>query len=289
MSKFYIVTDSTCDLPSDLANQENVIVLPLKVTLNDQEYSNYLDHRELDPKFFYSELKNGKVATTAQINPDEYLSTLTPLLDEKNDILILAFSSELSGTYNSARIAVSELKEKYKNQEIQLIDTKSASLGEGFLVHLAIKERDKGKSISEVSNYIKEMIPKIAHWFTVDDIGQLIRGGRVSKTAGFIAKIANIKPILHTSNEGKLIPKAKVIGRKRAISALFNEMKKTALPGKQTVFIGHGDDLLSAEKLADLVKQEFDVENLYINMIGPVVGAHTGQGVLALFFIAKNR
>ncbi len=289
MNKFIIVTDSTCDLPDEIAKSNNVLVMPLKVNLNDKNYKNFLDHSELDSKYFYSELKAGKVATTSQINPDEYLESLTPLLEKGLDVLILAFSSELSGTYNSARIATNELKETYKDRKIILIDTKSASLGEGFLVNLAINKQKEGKSIEEVSDYIKEMIPKVAHWFTVDDISHLVRGGRLSKTSGFIAKIANIKPILHASNEGKLVARSKVIGRKRAITALFEQMKKTALEGPQTVFIGHGDDLESAEILASLIKEHFDVKELVINTIGPVIGAHTGQGVLALFFIASER
>lgn len=290
MSKFIILTDSTTDLPQKLADKYQLHVLPLKFNLNGKEYVNFLDGRELDPKLFYDAVRQGAQPTTSQINPDEYISYLTPLLKEGKDILIMSFSSQLSGTYNSARIATDELKEKFPKRKILLLDTKSASLGEGMLVYLTAKaQKEKDLSIEDTLAYAKDLLPHIAHWFTVDDVGHLVRGGRVSKVAGFVAKIANIKPVLHTSDEGKLVPRHKAIGRKRAIKALFDEMVKTAKPGKQTVFIGHGDDLESADLLAGMIKEKYDVEELVINMIGPVIGAHTGQGVLALFFVADHR
>src|SRR5690606_38861042 len=155
--------------------------------------------------------------------------------------------------------------------------------------HLAAKEMKKGKSIDEVAQFVLDMRFKIGHWFTVDDISHLRRGGRISAVASFVAKLASIKPILHVNNEGKLVARHKAIGRKKAIRALFEVMEKTALPGPQTVFIGHGNDLDAANQLAALIKEKFEVEELVINMIGPVIGAHAGQGVLALFFVANER
>ncbi len=289
MSKFVIVTDSTTDLPADLAKNLGLIVLPLKFNLNGKAYTNYLDARELDPKVFYDAVSAGAQPTTSQVNPEEYVDVLTPVLKEGKNILILAFSSALSGTFNSARIAVEDLRTQFPERTILLIDTKSASLGEGMLVSLTAKYAATSKSIEETAKYAEELIPQIAHWFTVDDVGHLVRGGRVSKVAGFVAKLANIKPVLHTNNEGKLVPRHKAIGRKRAIKALFEEMVKTAKPGKQTVFIGHGNDEEAANTLASLIKEKFEIEELVINMIGPVIGSHTGQGVLALFFIGEHR
>ena len=250
---------------------------------------NHLDNRELDPKAFYDMMREGAQPTTSQINPDEYLEILTPILKDGKDILVLAFSSGLSGTFNSARIATEELKEQFPERKILLVDTKSASLGEGLLVTLAAKKKADGASIEEVKAYAEEMIPKIAHWFTVDDIGHLVRGGRLSKTAGFIAKLANIKPVLSASNEGKLEARHKAIGRKRAIKGLFDEMVKTALPGPQVVYIGHGDDQEAVDYLVSLIKEKFEVSELVVSTIGPVIGAHTGAGVLALFFIGTQR
>lgn len=290
MSKFIILTDSTTDLPHKLAEKYNLAVLSLRFNLKGKEYVNYLDGRDLDPKLFYDAVRQGEQPTTSQINPETYIDYLTPILKDGKDVLIMAFSSALSGTYNSARIASEELMMKFPKRKILLIDTKSASLGEGLLVYLTAKEAETKKlSIDETKQFALDMIPHIAHWFTVDDVDHLVRGGRVSKVAGFVAKVANIKPVMHTNDEGRLIPRHKAIGRKRAIKGLFDEMLKTAKPGKQTVFIGHGDDLESADLLAKMIKEKFEIEELVIHMIGPVIGAHTGQGVLALFFVADHR
>ncbi len=289
MKEYIILTDSTTDLPVTLANEHDLTVMRMKFILNGKAYENYLDNRELDPVVFYDAVKGGAQPTTSQINPEEYLEVMKPILESGKDILLLVFSSALSSTYNSARIATEELQEQYKDRKIILIDTKAASLGEGLLVHLAAKQAKLGKSIDEVAQYVLDMRYKIAHWFTVDDISHLRRGGRISAMSSVIAKLANIKPILHVSNEGKLVARHKALGRKKAIRALFDEMVKNALPGPQTVFIGHGNDLDAAEQLAALIKEKFELEELVINMIGPVIGAHAGQGVLALFFVANER
>lgn len=289
MAEFVIVTDSTTDLPQDIVDKYKLEVLPLKYNLNGKEYLNLLDHSELPAKSFYDEVLKGAQPTTSQINPEDYISRLTPILKAGKDILILAFSSALSGTYNSARIAAEQLKETFKDRKILLIDTKSASLGEGLLVYHAAKEKEKGKTIDEVYQFVLETMPHLGHWFTVDDLKHLRRGGRISATAAFVGGLVNIKPVMHCSIEGKLIPRFKAIGRKKAIRGVFEQMVKTALPGKQTVFIGHGDDLEAAEMLAAMIKEKFEVETLVINYIGPVIGSHTGQGVLALFFLANQR
>src|SRR5690554_7607114 len=290
MSKFIIVTDSTTDLPHDVAESLNLHVMPLKFNLEGKTYTNYLDNRELDPNVFFEKLKNGAKPTTSQINPEEYIEVLTPLLKEGKDILILAFSSALSGTFNSARLAKEELEEAFPDRKIMLLDTKAASHGEGMVVYLTAKAvKEQNLDLQAAYDFAANLAPKVAHWFTVDDISHLVRGGRVSKMAGFIATVANIKPILHVSDEGKLISRHKAIGRKRAIKGLFDEMEKSAKPGKQTVFISHSNALEDAKKLATMVKEKFEVEELVINTLGPVIGAHTGAGVLALFFVANNR
>lgn len=290
MANYIVLTDSTTDLPNDLAKSLDLHVLPLKFNLNGKEYVNYLDNRELDPVVFFDQVKAGAQPTTSQINPEEYVAYLTPILKDGKDVLILAFSSALSGTFNSARIASEMLMETFPERKVLLVDTKAASLGEGLVVYLTAKAIHKDKlSLEAAFEYAKTIAPQVAHWFTVDDISHLVRGGRVSKMAGFIATVANIKPILHVSNEGKLISRHKAIGRKRAVKALFEEMEKTAQDIKQTVFISHANALEDAEKLAEMIKEKFEVEELVINTLGPVIGAHAGYGTLALFFLAKNR
>ncbi len=290
MSKFIIVTDSTTDLPHDVAESLNLHVMPLKFNLEGKTYTNYLDNRELDPNVFFEKLKSGAKPTTSQINPEEYIEVLTPLLKEGKDILILAFSSALSGTYNSARLAKEELEEAFPDRKIMLLDTKAASLGEGMVVYLTAKAvKEQNLDLQAAYDFAANLAPRVAHWFTVDDISHLVRGGRVSKMAGFIATVANIKPILHVSDEGKLISRHKAIGRKRAIKSLFEQMLNSAEEGPQTVFISHASAEDDANKLAEMIKEKFEVKELMINSLGPVIGAHAGHGVLALFFIAKNR
>lgn len=290
MSKFIIVTDSTTDLPDGIAKSLDLLIMPLKFNLEGKEYVNYLDNRQLDSDTFFDKVKAGAQPTTSQVNPEEYVETLSPLLKAGKDILILAFSSALSGTFNSARIATEELSAEFPNRKILLLDTKAASLGEGMVVYLTAKEvKDKNLTIDEAFEFASKLAPTVAHWFTVDDISHLVRGGRVSKVAGFIATVANIKPILHVSDEGKLISRHKAIGRKRAIKGLFEEMQKSALPGKQTVFISHASALEDAEKLAEMIKENFEIEEIIINSLGPVIGTHAGYGTLALFFIGQSR
>ena len=289
MADYIILTDSTTDLPQRIIDAYDIEYLPLKYNLNGVEYENLLDYSNFSVEAFYDEVLKGAQPTTSQVNPDDYITKLTPLLKNGKDVLILAFSSALSGTYNSARIATEQLKESFPERNIKLLDTKAASLGEGLLVYLVAKQKKLGKSLDEVYQYAQDTMYHVAHWFTVDDLKHLRRGGRISAVASFIGSLVNIKPIMHTSDEGKLIPRFKAIGRKKAIRALFEQMVKTAKPGKQTVFIGHGQDLAAAESLAAMIKEAFDVEELVINSIGPVIGSHTGQGVLALFFVAEKR
>lgn len=291
MSKFIILTDSTTDLPEHIAQELKLHVMPLKFNLDGKEYMNYLDNRELDPTEFFEKLKNGAKPTTSQVNPEEYVEKLTPILKSGQDVLILAFSSALSGTFNSARIAAEELRETFKDRKIMLLDTKAASLGEGLIVYLTAKEAmDKKLTIEETYEFASKLAPTVAHWFTVDDISHLVRGGRVSKVAGFIATVANIKPILHVSDEGKLISRMKPIGRKKALKALFEKMKETYDPTISNVcFISHGDDLKDAIILKEMIEKELDVDIRLINHIGPVIGAHSGPNTIALFFFAKHR
>ena len=290
MSKEYVlVVDSTIDLPIDLVDKMDVLVLPLKYHMDNKDFTNYLDYRDQPVKEFYELVKGGSHATTSQLVPDDFISLLTPLLKEGKDVLITTFSSELSGTFNSSRLATLELKEAFPEREILTIDTKSASLGYGLLMYLAAMEKNKGLSILELEQFINDTIPKIAHWFTVDDISHLRRGGRISAVSSVVARTLSIKPIMHCNIEGKLIPRNKAISRRKSIKALFTKMEETAVLDQQDVFIGHGDDLVAAETLKGYVLEKYPNAKVLINNIGPVIGAHTGQGVLALFFVAGDR
>lgn len=290
MKKDYVIfTDSTTDLPYEEAKRLELEVLPLTFHIDDKSYKNELDYREMSAKDFFDAIRNGAKPTTSQLNSEDYTERVIPYLEKGIDVLILSFSSALSGSFNSGRLAVQELSDRYPERKIEIIDTKSASLGEGMLVYLAAEERLAGKSMADVIDFVNQTIPQVAHWFTVTDIKHLRRGGRISMVKSILAQALNIKPIMNCNVEGKLVPKDKVRTRRRSIEAIFQKMKETALPKQEIVFISHGDDIESAEQLASLVKAEFNPKKLLIHSIGPVIGAHTGQGVLALFYLATTR
>ena len=290
MADFVILTDSSADLGADMARQLDIEVLPLSFTIDQKTYHNYPDNREMDPHAFYEMLRQGQVATTAAVNVAQYTDALEPLLQEGKDVLVLAFSSGLSTTYNSSRIAVSELQEKYPERKIHTVDTLCASLGQGLLVYLAAREREKGRSIEEVRDWAEENKLHLCHQFTVDDLHFLKRGGRISATTAVVGSMLQIKPVLHVDNEGHLINIGKARGRQSSLKALVDKMEKTAIdPAHQIVFISHGDCLEDARTVEKMVKDRFGVKEVYINYVGPVIGAHSGPGTLALFYVGSER
>ena len=290
MSNFVILTDSSADLGDDLVRQLDIQVLPLSFTLEQQTYHNYPDNREMEPHAFYQKLRDGAVATTSAVNVSQYTEFLEPLLQAGRDVLILAFSSGLSATYNSSVIAVQELAEKYPERKLYTVDTLCASLGQGLLVYLAARERDSGKTIEEVRDWAEANKLSICHQFTVDDLHFLKRGGRISATTAVVGSMLQIKPVLHVDDEGHLINIAKARGRQASLKALVDKMEKTAIdPAHQTVFISHGDCLEDAQMVADLVKERLGVPEVYLNPIGPVIGAHAGPGTVALFYVGTER
>lgn len=290
MSDFVILTDSSADLTADMVQQLDVQVLPLSFSMGQQIYHNYPDNREIDPHAFYQLLRQGQVATTSAINVAQYTDALEPLLQAGKDVLVLAFSSGLSTTYNSSRIAVEELSEKYPERKIYTVDTLCASLGQGLLVYLAVKEQKKGRSIEEVRDWVEENKLHLCHQFTVDDLHFLKRGGRISATTAVVGSMLQIKPVLHVDNEGHLINIAKARGRQASLKALVDKMEKTAIdPANQVVFISHGDCLEDAQTVEQMVKNRFGVKEVYINYVGPVIGAHSGPGTLALFYVGTER
>ncbi len=290
MSDFVILTDSSADLEANMVRQLDVQVLPLSFSMGQQIYHNYPDNREMDPHAFYQLLRQGQAATTSAINVAQYTDALEPLLQAGKDVLILAFSSGLSTTYNSSRIAVEELSEKYPERKIYTVDTLCASLGQGLLVYLAVKEREKGRSIQEVRDWVEENKLHMCHQFTVDDLHFLKRGGRICATTAVVGPMLQIKTVLHVHNEGHLINIAKARGRQASLKALVDKMEKTAIdPANQVVFISHGDCLEDAQTVEKLVKERFGVKEVYINYVGPVIGAHSGPGTLALFYVGSER
>lgn len=290
MSDFVILTDSSADLSADMAEKLDVQVLPLCFILNDHTYYNYPDNREMDPHLFYDRLRKGEVATTNAVNVAQYTEALEPLLQAGKDVLILAFSSGLSTTYNSSLIAVEELRAKYPDRKLYTVDTLCASLGQGLLVWYAARERDRGHSIEEVRDWVEERKLNLCHQFTVDDLHFLKRGGRISAATAVVGSMLQIKPVLHVDNEGHLINIGKARGRQAALKALVDKMEQTAIDsGSLTVFISHGDCLEDAQTVAEMVKKRFGVQEVYINYVGPVIGAHSGPGTLALFYMGTER
>jgi DegV family protein with EDD domain len=290
MSDFVLITDSSADLGADLAQQMDIHVLPLSFTIQGKTYRNYPDNREMDPHQFYELLRHGEVATTSAVNVGQYTEMIEPMLQAGKDILILAFSSGLSTTYNSSSIAVSELRDKYPDRKIYTVDTLCASLGQGLLVYLAAKEREKGKTIDEVYNWAVSNKMSICHQFTVDDLMFLKRGGRISATTAVVGSMLQIKPVLHVDNNGRLVNIAKARGRRASLKALVDKMERTAIdPADQTVFISHGDCLEDAQWVAQMVKDRFGVRDVYLNYVGPVIGAHSGPGTVTLFYVGIER
>ena len=288
MSDYVIVTDSSADLPASLVQELGVEVLPLSFTVQGKTYHNYPDDREMDPKVFYKMLREGEMATTSAVNVAEYTAMLEPLLQAGKDVLVLAFSSGLSTTYQSSVIAVNELAEQYPDRKICTVDTLCASMGQGLLVWLAAQEQKKGKSLEEVRDWVEENKLHLCHWFTVDDLHFLKRGGRISAATAVVGTMLSIKPVLHVDDEGHLISMGKARGRGASLTALVDHMEQT-VTDVDTVFISHGDCLADAEKVAADVKKRFGTRDVVINTIGPVIGAHAGPGTVALFFLGTKR
>lgn len=286
---FKIITDSGTDLPVEYFAEHNVSCMNLSYIVDEEIYG---QGKELPWKEFYEMMRQGKMPTTSQVNPEDARIHFEKALETDKEILCLAFSSGLSGTYNNICIAARELMEEKPDCKIVVIDTLCASLGEGLLVHKAVSLRDEGKSIDEVADWINKHILNLVHMFTVDDLFHLQRGGRVSKATAVVGTLVGIKPVLHVDDEGRLIALSKVRGRKKSLVALVDYMEEKISDYDEKndiVFISHGDDLEAAEFVRDMIKERFGIENFLINNIGPVIGAHAGPGTIALFFLGKVR
>lgn len=289
MRYYTIVTDSSCDLPASLVEKMGIRVVPLSVNLDGKNYFNYPDGRAISFEEIYNQLRAGKQATTSAVNMSMFRTVMEAELIAGHDVLYLGFSSGLSGTFNAGATVAQELQEEYPESEIIAVDTLCASLGQGLMVYLAALEKAGGKSIHEVRDFVEAQKLHLCHWYTVDDLMFLKRGGRVSGATARFGTMLNIKPVMHMDNEGKLENVAKARGRAAALRALVDRMEELAIePEKQTVFISHGDCYEDAQKVAEMAHERFGCKSL-INFVGPVIGAHSGPGTVALFFLGKER
>lgn len=290
MRDYIIVTDATSDIPNEMANELNVKVVPMSFSLGEKNYNHYPDYRELDIKTFYDKQRDGQTSLTTQINVAVYLDFFEEIIKSDKDVLYISFSSALSSTYQSSVLATKELNEKYPDFKIITIDSKAATLGETLLVKLAAQKKSEGMNIEDLSKWVADNHLKVCHYFTVDDLNHLKRGGRMTAMTAFIGTALDIKPILHVNDEGKLIPLDKVRGRKKALKVLFNYLAELSENlEEQTVFIGHGDCIEDARYLESLIKEAYKVKEVIIHPIGPIIGSHTGPGAITLFFLGKHR
>ena len=290
MNTYRIITDSCCDLSQEMADELELLVAPLTANYKGKDVRNFLDGRELDSKEFYQALRDGEMTTTAAANPALWQSYIEPVLKEGLDVLVLAFSSGLSTTYNAACIAAEELKETYPDRKIYVVDTLCASMGQGLFCWYVANLKKNGATLEEARDYAEANKLRLAHWFTVEDLHFLKRGGRVSAATAVVGSLLQIKPVLHVDNDGHLIAKAKVRGRKASIQALADKVGELCEnPSEQTMGISHGDCLEEAEYLAKLLKETYHVPEVIINTIGPVIASHSGPGTLAVFFMGKER
>lgn len=288
MRDFAIMTDSCCDLTAAMA--EELSVLPLSLHMGGAVYRNWLDGRDIGFPEFYGRVRGGETASTAAVSVGDFASEMRKILQSGRDILCISFSSALSATFQSASIAAEDLRQEFPEARIYVVDSLCASLGQGLLVWLCAREREKGRTLEEVRAFAEETRGRVCHWFTVDDLNHLKRGGRIGAATALFGTMLSIKPVMHVDDGGRLIPVGKVRGRRASLLALVDEMEKTAAdPQNQTVFISHGDCLADAELVAEEVRRRFGTKDIHINYVGPVIGSHSGPGTVALFFLGAPR
>lgn len=287
MRDYVITVNSTVDLPKEWLEERNVPVVPLRYTIDGQTYE---DMSGLTAKEFFDKLREGKMSVTSQLNPEEARAALEPFLKEGKDILHLAFSSGLSGTCNSMKIAGEELKEEYPEAKIIVIDTLCACLGEALLLYKALQQKEAGKTIEEAAAWVEENKLHICHDVTVDDLNHLHRGGRVSKATAVVGTMVKIKPIIHMDDNGKLQVVGKERGRKKSLNKIVDmAVEQSEGWDNDIIMITHGDCIEDAEYVAGLVREKMGIDNILINNIGTVIGSHTGPGVVAVFCMGNKR
>jgi DegV family protein with EDD domain len=287
---YAIFTDAASDLPAELVSDHHISVIPMNFEIDGKSYKHYPDGRDLGYSQFYEMLRLENIAKTSQINNSEFFDYFEPVLKNELDILYIAFSSGLSGTYQSSVIAAEELMGKYPGRKIYCVDSRCASAGQGMLVYYAALKKLEGSDIDELHDWVLQNRNHLCHWFTVDDLNYLKRGGRVSASSAVLGTMLSVKPILHVDKDGHLILRGKTRGRRKSLESLADHMEKFCVkPKEQTIFIGHGDSIHDAELLSSMVKRRFAVKQVIISNIGPIIGAHTGADVIALFFFGSEK
>ena len=290
MRDYVIMTDSCCDLTDQMARDLELEVLPLTMHMDGQDYPNDLAGTAISNQEFYKRIRAGKLATTSAVNVGQFQDAMRRVLESGRDIVCVCFSSALSTTYQSAVIAAEDLRAEFPEAEIHVVDSLSASLGQGLLLYLVVEQKRKGLTAAELAKWVEDNRLTVCHWFTVDDLNFLKRGGRVSATTALLGTMLSIKPIMHTSDEGKLVPVSKARGRKAAIAALLDKIEALGIhPEKQTMFICHADCEEDAKAVAQTIQDRFGTPTVHINYIGPVIGSHTGPNTMGIFFVGTQR
>ena len=289
MRDYIIMTDSCCDLPDALVRELDITVLPLSFNMEGKEYYNYPDNRDMDPHVFYDKVRAGVMGTTSAVSVGMFQAKMSSLVETTGkDILCIAFSSALSATYQSASIAAKDVEEAHPGTTVRVVDSRAASLGQGLLVYLAVQEQRRGRPLEDTARFVEERRDHLDHWFTVDDLNHLKRGGRIGAATALFGTMLQMKPVLHVDDDGHLIPVSKVRGRKASVSALLDKMDEL-VDDPSVVFISHGDCEDEAVALGEAIKAKHKVDKLVINYVGPVIGNHSGPGTLALFFQGKHK
>lgn len=287
---YQIVTDSACNLTEEMIDACGLEILPLTFMIDGEQYQSYLKGEKTDLKQFYDMMREGKVITTSLPNLQDAEKMFRDIAEAGKDILYLGFSTALSGTHQAMTLLLKQLEADYPERTFTAVETLAASGGQGLLVWLACKKAAEGASMAEVAQYVRDTRDHLCHWFTVDDLMFLFRGGRVSRTSAWAGTLLNIKPVMHVDNAGALIPMEKVRSRKKAIKALVDHMEQTAIDiESQTIFITHGDCMEDVLCLEKMITERFGVTDFVVNYVDPVIGAHSGPGTLALFWVGTEK
>lgn len=286
-----IMTDVCADLPYDFVQKHGISVLPMKYVMDDVSYTITAENMQADSPAFFERLRAGVRATTNQVNPQDFAKECEMYLSQGRDVIYIAFSSALSGSFSSATQMLPSLREKFPDRHIVVVDSLCASAGQGLLIHLLLEQAQKGLDVHQLAKWVEENRLNMAHWFTVGDLGHLKRGGRVTATAAFIGTILSIKPVMHVDNEGRLVPVEKAKGRKHSMRRLAEMLADTIIDtgAVQHVYISHGDCQEDAEKLRDVIIEAIGPKQFTIVPLNPIIGAHSGPDTLALFFYATGR
>lgn len=287
---YKIITDTSANLTEEMIEQYNIDIIPLVFRIGEEEFYSYVKGEKTDIEQFYDRMRQGEIITTSLISMEKCQDVFESNLKEGKDILYISFSSALSGTYNAALMVAKNLEKEYPERKIYVVDSLAASMGQGLLVYYCAEQKRSGKSIEEVKDWLIENRLQLCHWFTVDDLFHLKRGGRISGTTALVGTVLGVKLVLHVDNEGRLVPVRKVRTRKKSLISLVDEMEKSCInPTEQIVFISHGDSIDDALYVEELVRDRLNVKDIKINYVDPVIGAHSGPGTIALFFIGNTR